>query len=99
VLETAKQIVGTPSGLRKIRKWTLWRGRPPPKRKKEFVYGVRAGQCGRTGHSMSNSPTFVCERERKKKTLDDRIGKREEKKKIICMIVLEERVEKKKTVR
>jgi hypothetical protein len=32
----AKQVVGTPSGLRRIRKWTLWRGRPPPKRKKEF---------------------------------------------------------------
>jgi hypothetical protein len=30
----AKQIVGTTSGLRKIRKWTLWRGRPPPKWKK-----------------------------------------------------------------
>jgi hypothetical protein len=32
----AKQIVGTPSGLRKIIKWTLWRGRPPPKRKKKL---------------------------------------------------------------
>jgi hypothetical protein len=31
----AKQIVRTPSGLQKIRKWTLWRGRPPPKRKKK----------------------------------------------------------------
>jgi hypothetical protein len=28
----AKQVVGTPNGLRKIRKWTLWRGRPLPKR-------------------------------------------------------------------
>jgi hypothetical protein len=30
----AKQIVGTLSGLRRIRNWTLWRGRPPPKRKR-----------------------------------------------------------------
>jgi hypothetical protein len=30
----AKQVVINSSGLRKIRKWTLWRGRPPPKRKK-----------------------------------------------------------------
>jgi hypothetical protein len=32
----AKQVVGTSRRLRKIRKWVLWRGRPPPKRKKEF---------------------------------------------------------------
>jgi hypothetical protein len=31
-----KQVVGTSRRLRKIRKWVLWRGRPPPKRKKEF---------------------------------------------------------------
>jgi hypothetical protein len=30
----ARQVIITPSWLRKIRKWTLWRGRPPPKRKK-----------------------------------------------------------------
>jgi hypothetical protein len=29
-----KQVVRTPNGLQKIRKWTLWRGRPPPKWKK-----------------------------------------------------------------
>jgi hypothetical protein len=29
----AKQVVRTPSGLRRIKKWALWRGRPPPKRK------------------------------------------------------------------
>jgi hypothetical protein len=34
VLEIAKQVVGTSNVLRKIRKWILWRGRPPPKRKK-----------------------------------------------------------------
>jgi hypothetical protein len=31
-----KQVVGTSSGLRRIRKRTLWRGRPPPKRKKKL---------------------------------------------------------------
>jgi hypothetical protein len=35
-MKMAKQVVGTSSGLRRIRKWVLWRGRPPPKRKKEF---------------------------------------------------------------
>jgi hypothetical protein len=31
----AKQVVGTSSGLRRIRKWTLWSGQPHPKRKKK----------------------------------------------------------------
>jgi hypothetical protein len=30
-----KRAAGSPVALRKIEKWTLWRGRPPPKRKKE----------------------------------------------------------------
>jgi hypothetical protein len=48
----------------------LVEGTAPSETEREFVYGVRAGQCGITGHSMSyNSPTFVCERERKKKTV------------------------------
>jgi hypothetical protein len=34
-LEIAKQIAGSPVGLRRSKHWTLWRGRPPPKRKKE----------------------------------------------------------------
>jgi hypothetical protein len=29
-----KQVVGTSRRLQRIKKWTLWRGRPPPKRKK-----------------------------------------------------------------
>jgi hypothetical protein len=29
-----KAIVGSSIGLRKVIDWTLWRGRPPPKRKK-----------------------------------------------------------------
>jgi hypothetical protein len=32
----AGQVVGSPSGLRRIRNWTLWRERPPPKRKKKL---------------------------------------------------------------
>jgi hypothetical protein len=30
----AKQVAGTSCRLRRVRKWSLWRGRPPPKRKK-----------------------------------------------------------------
>jgi hypothetical protein len=40
----------------------LVEGTAPSETEKEIVYGVRAGQCGRTGHSMSNSPHF-CVRE------------------------------------
>jgi hypothetical protein len=29
-----KQVVGTSRGSQRMRKWTLWRGRPPPKWKK-----------------------------------------------------------------
>jgi hypothetical protein len=35
----AKQVVGTPSGFRRIRNWTLRRGRPPPERKKNSCTG------------------------------------------------------------
>jgi hypothetical protein len=31
-----KQVAEISRGLRRIRKWTLWRGSPPTKRKKEF---------------------------------------------------------------
>jgi hypothetical protein len=34
-LEIAKQIAGSPVGLQNIKNWTLWKGWPPPKRKKE----------------------------------------------------------------
>jgi hypothetical protein len=30
-----KYVVETSSELQQMRNWTLWRGRPPPKRKKE----------------------------------------------------------------
>jgi hypothetical protein len=33
-LEIAKRIIGSSVGLRQDKDWTLWRGRPPPKRKK-----------------------------------------------------------------
>jgi hypothetical protein len=32
----AKQIVGTPSGLRKMKEFNFWRGRSPPTRKKKW---------------------------------------------------------------
>jgi hypothetical protein len=38
----------------------LVEGTAPSETEKEFVYGVRAGQCGITGHSVSYSPTVVC---------------------------------------
>jgi hypothetical protein len=34
-LEIVKQAKGVSGGLRRIRIWTLWRGKPPPKRKKK----------------------------------------------------------------
>jgi hypothetical protein len=68
VLETAKQMVGT-QRITKSKNVDLVEGTAPSETKIEFMYWVRAGQCGRTGHSMSNIPTFVCERERKKKTV------------------------------
>jgi hypothetical protein len=36
-LEIVKGEVGISSGIRKIKNWTLWRGRPPPKWKKNLV--------------------------------------------------------------
>jgi hypothetical protein len=37
VLEIVKRIAGSSSRLRKVRGWTLWRGRPPPKWKKSLL--------------------------------------------------------------
>jgi hypothetical protein len=34
-LEFVKRACGLSSGFRKMRKWTLWRGRPSPKRNKK----------------------------------------------------------------
>jgi hypothetical protein len=33
-LEIEKRAVRISSGMRKVTDWTLWRGRPPPKRKR-----------------------------------------------------------------
>jgi hypothetical protein len=33
-LEIVKRAVRISSGIRKVTDWTLWRGRPPPKRKR-----------------------------------------------------------------
>jgi hypothetical protein len=54
----------------------------PSETKKEILHGVRAGNVGASATSGVTEPTVVCVRERRQ----------------ICMIVLEERVEKKKTV-
>jgi hypothetical protein len=35
-LEIVKRANEMSSGLQKVRKWTLWRGRPPPKQKKKL---------------------------------------------------------------
>jgi hypothetical protein len=34
-LGIAKRIAGSPVALQRIKKWTLWRGRPPPKQNKQ----------------------------------------------------------------
>jgi hypothetical protein len=36
-LEVVKRIVGISIGLREVSDWTLWRGRPPPKRRKRLL--------------------------------------------------------------
>jgi hypothetical protein len=43
-LEFAKQANGISSGLQRSKHWTLWRGRPPPKHKKNVR--VRRARCG-----------------------------------------------------
>jgi hypothetical protein len=35
-LEIVKRAVRISSGMRKVTDWTLWRGQPPPKRKKKL---------------------------------------------------------------
>jgi hypothetical protein len=65
----AKQVVGTSRRLRRIRKWALWRGRPPPEPKKKESCKQNKSRicgCGSTGHSMSFSSHWVSERVIKK---------------------------------
>jgi hypothetical protein len=45
-LEIVKRAVRISSGLRKTNVWTLWRVRPPPKRKQETTHRVGAGSVG-----------------------------------------------------
>jgi hypothetical protein len=49
--EMAKQTAGSPVGWNNIEHWTLWRGRPPPKRKK--VTKQEEQDMGSPGHSRS----------------------------------------------
>jgi hypothetical protein len=35
-LEFKKRTTGMSNGLQKVKDWALWRGRPPPKRKKKL---------------------------------------------------------------
>jgi hypothetical protein len=71
----ARQIVGNPSGLRRIRKWTLWRGRPPPKQKRDSAQSKSRANVGAPATPGVTAHAVVCvcvrERELKKKILDD----------------------------
>jgi hypothetical protein len=60
-LEFVKRANGMSSGFWKMRKWTLWRGWPPPKWKKKQHLRKKT-----TGHSRSYDPhCWKRERERK----------------------------------
>jgi hypothetical protein len=78
---------GMSSGFREIRKWTLWRGRPPPKRKKKSFLS-KSRICVITGHSRSYSPTVGRER-----------GREVEKISKVWMTVRREREEKRRKLR
>jgi hypothetical protein len=72
-----KQAVGISSRLRRIINWTLWRGRPPLKRKKTRSNTQSTSRiCGRISHSMSYSPPLLWKREREKvKRYHDYVGR------------------------
>jgi hypothetical protein len=61
-----------PQRITKNKKVDLVERTAPSETEKEFVYGVRAGQCGITDHSTSYSP-HCCVRvnEKEEKPLDD----------------------------
>jgi hypothetical protein len=69
--EIAKQVVGT-SELRRMKKWTLWRGRHPPKRKKKILHGVRARYVGAPATPGVIAPTV--EREKERETTHQNFG-------------------------
>jgi hypothetical protein len=49
-----KQIAGSSVGLRQDKDWTLWRGRPPPKRKKKETAHMGGTGSRSTGLSTKN---------------------------------------------
>jgi hypothetical protein len=53
-----KQVVGTTRGLRRIKKWTLWREVGPLRNGKRDRARSKSRICGSTGHSRSYSPQF-----------------------------------------
>jgi hypothetical protein len=71
-LESMKQAKGMPSRLQRRKHWTLWRGRPPPKRKKKQHQGKKSLIWGAPA-TLGVIPTTEKVRvsERKSKTLDD----------------------------
>jgi hypothetical protein len=50
-LEFVKRAFEISSGIQTIKDWTLWRGEPPPKRKKSIT------QRGGTGNVEASAPT------------------------------------------
>jgi hypothetical protein len=69
-LETVKRAVGISSGLRKIRNWTLWRGRTPPKRKSTSSVSVRrVGNVGAPATRDSYSLPLGRKREKNEENL------------------------------
>jgi hypothetical protein len=54
--------LGNSSGLQRRMDWTLWRGWPPPKRKKQQHLSRKSRIWGSTSHSRSYGP-HCCKRE------------------------------------
>jgi hypothetical protein len=54
-LEFVMRANGMSSGFQKMRKWTLWAGRPPPTRKRDRARS-RSRKCGNTSHSGQFCP-------------------------------------------
>jgi hypothetical protein len=62
-LKITKQVVRISSGLWRMMEWTLWRGRPPLRRRKRGYTLSKSQRCGSTNHSRSYGPPL--ERENK----------------------------------
>jgi hypothetical protein len=89
-LQIVKRAKEVSSGLRRMRKWILWRGRPPPKCKKK-LQGVTTGNVGAPATPRVTAPTVVCmrekEREREKKYLNECVVRNCKGEKIFWMIL------------